>query len=88
MKSIYEKIDELSDDLIGVYDRDSRIRGELKHELMDARKEGLEAGLKEGIKEATRIMVLNMIDENINIDTISKISGLTKEEIENISNNK
>ena len=80
MKSIYDKIDDLSDNIVGVYDRESRKRAEFNYELKEARENGL--------KEGKRTMVLNMLHESIDINTISKVSGLSIEEIESIKNNK
>lgn len=84
MKSIYDKIEELSDDMVGVYDRESRKRAEFNYEL----KEAEEKGLKKGIKQNKKEMVLNLLKENIDINVISKVSGLSIDEINNIKNNK
>ena len=57
---------------------------------MDLKKEknlGHQKGKEEGIKENQIQVVKAMIKKNIDIDTISEITGLTKEEIENIVKN-
>ena len=44
-------------------------------------------GKEEGVKENTIEMVKKMFKENASIDFISKVSGLSKEEIEDIKTN-
>ena len=41
-------------------------------------------GRKEGIKEAIKEMAKKMLAEKMDIDVITKITGLTKEEIEEL----
>ena len=43
-----------------------------------------EIGKEEGIKEYTIEIVKKMLEENIDVSTISRVSGLSKEEIEKI----
>ena len=43
-----------------------------------------EIGKEEGVKEYTIEMVKKMLEENIDVSTISRVSGLSKEEIEKI----
>ncbi len=45
------------------------------------RKEGKEEGLKEGIRQTAK----KMLEENISIEKIVKITGLNKKEIEKMS---
>ena len=51
-------------------------------------KEGLEKGLAEGLKsgkiEAQRKMTINLLKENIPIEKIVAVTGLSKEEIEKL----
>lgn len=49
-------------------------------------KKGIEKGRKEGEKKAKLEYVKRMLDEKIPIETIIKITGLTKEEIEKLKN--
>ena len=44
-------------------------------------------GKEEGVKEKTIEMVKKMFKENASIDFISRVSGLSKEEIEKIKEN-
>ena len=52
------------------------------------KKEYKEEGLKEGFLERSKTIALSMIKEGINIETISKCTGLSIEQISNIKNNK
>ena len=86
LESVLDKISELSKDerVIGWYNKEEEeemIRGSIE---ADALERGEAKGLKKGIEKRTKEMVINMLKENINIDTISKVSGLTKDEILNI----
>ena len=47
-----------------------------------------EIGREEGIKEKTVEMVKKMLKENINISTISRVSGLSEKEIKEIAKEK
>ena len=49
--------------------------------------DGKEEGIKEGILENQKEVVLNMHKDNVNLETISKYTKLTIEEIEEIINN-
>lgn len=53
----------------------------------EAREDGIKAGRKAGVRETAKKMVNNMLKENIDISLISKISGLTNEQITQIMNN-
>jgi len=48
------------------------------------KEKGLEDGIKQGVEQGKKDIVRKMLDNNINIDMIIKITGLTKEQIENI----
>ena len=52
------------------------------------KKEYKEEGLKEGSLERSKTIALSMIEEGINIETISKCTWLSIEQISNIKNNK
>ena len=49
--------------------------------------EGHDIGLQEGLKEKTNEIVLKMFNKNYSIESISEITNLSIEEIENIINN-
>jgi predicted transposase/invertase (TIGR01784 family) len=44
----------------------------------------LEEGEKKGSKEQKLEIAKNMLSKNMSVDTIAEITGLTKEEIENL----
>ena len=51
------------------------------------KEEGIKEGIEKGIATNTIEMVKKMLQENIDISTISRVSGLSKEEIEDIKTN-
>ncbi len=51
-----------------------------KRSLYVERKEALQEGLEQGIKETAK----NLKDEKVSIEVISKVTGLSKEEIEKL----
>ena len=80
MKSILDKVMELSNDerLIGLYN---------KEELAEAREYGIHlAGKEEGIIQTQKQVVINMLKKNIDIDTISEVTELSKEDIKQYIN--
>ena len=56
-------------------------------ELKRERKFGIKKGEKLGEQKKEIQIVKSMLKENADINFISKVTGLTKEEIENISKN-
>ena len=59
----------------------------IEQEIKEGVEKGIEQGIQQGIEQKQIEMVERMIDENINISIISKISGLAIEEIEKIKQN-
>jgi len=59
----------------------------IKDGLEKGIKEGKKEGIKEGIKENTKFIVKNMIENGNNYEFISKITGLSIDEIKKISEN-
>ena len=51
------------------------------------KEEGIKEGIEKGIATNTIEMVKKMLQENIDISTISRVSGLSKKEIEDIKTN-
>ena len=47
----------------------------------NALEEGLEQGIEQGIEQNKLEVVKNMLDENLNIKLISKVTGLSEKEI-------
>ena len=56
------------------------------NEIEDAKKEGIEKGKAEGTKEKTIEIAKNMLKENIDLDTIFRVTGLTKKDIQTLRN--
>ena len=52
--------------------------------LEDKRREGIKEGIKEGRKEERISMAKSMKKENIDIETIKRITGLTVDEIKKL----
>ena len=59
-----------------------------KEGMKQGLKEGIEQGLKEGEKNATKNTARKMLGKNMNIEDIIELTGLSKEEIENLKNEK
>jgi len=53
--------------------------------IESAREDGLEQGLEQGIQEKALDIASNMLKEKMDINFISKLTGLSKEHIKNIS---
>lgn len=84
MKKVSRKLENLSsdEDMIGLYNaeiEEEKIR-------LSMREEGIKEGKIEGIKEGIIITAKNLLQMNIDIKTISKATGLSIEEIENLKN--
>ena len=78
MSYLYDKVLENSDELIGVYDKES-------HDKF-IREAYMKEQVEQGIKQKENDMVLNLLAQNVSIDIISKASGLSIEEIEELRN--
>ena len=50
----------------------------------DGKEEGIAIGRKEGIKERKKEIAMNLVNQNIGYDIISKATGLSISEIEKI----
>ena len=91
IKEAVEKLDSLSEDERMQRIADLREKAILDEKaiyakgLDDGIKTGLEKGLEEGIKKRNIEIAKKMLQEDIAIETIIKITGLTKEEIEKIN---
>jgi len=68
--------------------RQYAIKQGLKEGIKEGIKKGIKKGIKEGIKEGSknreREIAKNMLSENMNIDVIARITGLTEKEIQRI----
>ena len=75
MKKAKEKLVDLSEDteLVGMYDKEIVDRKVNNTKLIAAKNEGIEQNKKD--------VVINMLKENIDIKTISKVTGMSENEI-------
>ena len=86
----------ISDDIVGLYDKElheellrntelynAEQKG-IKQGKKDGIKEGKEKGIKEGIKQKAIETAKNMLKENISTDIISRVTGLDIKEIEKL----
>ena len=81
----YRKVEDLSTDpeFIGYYDYEQAHQDDLEM----AEYTGLKKGIEQGIQQNKKEMVINMINEGLELEVISKITKLSIEEIKKISNN-
>ena len=94
MKKVVEKIENMNKDkkLIGVYDKEKQDRMILNTRLTGARMEGYAKGEKSGYvkgeKSGYEMGLLesakNLLKNNIDIDIISKVTGLSKKKIKSL----
>ena len=70
----------MEDDIVGLYDKELHEEKLRITELEEAREEGIEIGTKRSILETAK----KFLKEKVDIDIISKCTGLTKEEINNL----
>lgn len=89
MEEILKKVEDFSDDeeILGAYDAEEH-REETERLVMlgyldEAEEKGMRKGMKKGIEQTAR----NMLKENIDIEIISKVTGLSKEKIESTKKN-
>ena len=82
-------------ELLGAYDAEEHRKEEERLVMLDKFEQGLEQGIEQGIEqglekgssEKTYSIAKNMLKENIDINLISKVTGLSIEDIENLSIN-
>ena len=56
----------------------------IKQGKKEGKIEGIQEGLQKGAEESKKEVIINMLNENMNYDVISKITGKTIEEIKKI----
>ena len=86
MEKFKEEVEKLNNDEEMVFflsqEEDNR---KLRNTIIaEAKQEGLAKGIKEGKKEEKINIAKNMLKENIDMETIKKVTSLTKQEIENL----
>ena len=68
-------------EMVRLYTKLSRREMEYNTLIVEATEKGLKQGIKQGIEQNNLEVAKKMLKENIKVETISKITGLTKEEI-------
>lgn len=87
MKEVNDKLVFLSDEKIKEleYDYEEKVRFEATQVgLEEGRAKGLEEGKKQGIEQGIEQVAKNMLKENMSVDEVSKLTGLSKEKIEGL----
>ena len=86
LKPVGEKIIEISRDeeLQGIYDRQEHERMVRNSIMATKLEDSYHKGVNKGIKEEKRENAKKMKEENIAIDIISRITSLSKEQIEKL----
>ena len=56
------------------------------NDLKASEEQGIEKGIEQGIEDKSKEVVINMLNKNMDYETISEISGKTIEEIKEIEN--
>ena len=90
----------ISDDVVGLYDKELHeellrntelynaeqkgIKQGKKDGIKEGKEKGIKQGIKQGIKEKAIETAKNMLKENISIDIISRVTGLDIKEIEKL----
>ena len=86
MNEAYEELERLSRDknIIGLYDKEKVEKKILNTRLLDAELRGKEKGIEEGKFEEKKEIARSMLNKGMTINDISEITGLTKEQIEEL----
>ena len=56
------------------------------NDLNESEEQGIEKGIEQGIEDKSKEVVINMLNKNMDYETISEISGKTIKEIKEIEN--
>lgn len=82
-KEVLDRLNDNEEERERAYQRQRAIRYQnaLRESGYD---EGIEDGIKKGVEQGKKDVAKKMLDNNIDIDMIIKITGLTREQIENI----
>ena len=79
--SVEKKIEELSlnEEIVGLYDAVQIEKKVLNTKILNAKEEGMKQGKIDAAKK--------LLEEKIDVNIISKVTGLTTEEITNLNSN-
>ena len=93
-KKIIDKVEELSkdDEIISLNDEYDRAELDkvsarnlgIEQGIIQGKAEGIKEGKEEGIKQTKIETAKNMLKEGLDVDLISKVIGLSKEEVEKL----
>ena len=97
LMSVEKKIEELSlnEEIVGLYDAaqiekkvlNTKIRNAKEEGIQQGLEQGLEQGIQQGLEQGKIDTAKKMLEKNMDINTISEITGLTTEEITNLNSN-
>ena len=87
MNEAYEELERISRDknIIGLYDKEKVEKKILNTRLLDAELRGKKEGIEEGIQQRNIEVSRNMLNKGMTINDIIEITGLTKEQIDNLN---
>ncbi len=71
-------------DIVGLYDKELHEEKLRITELEEAREKGMAAGIAKGKKESILETAKKFLKEKVDIDIISKCTGLSEKEIKNL----
>ena len=85
LMSVEKKIEELSlnEEIVGLYDAAQIEKKILNTKIRNAKEEGMKQGLEQGKIDTAK----KLLEEKIDVNIISKVTGLTTEEIANLNSN-
>ena len=93
MEEILEKVEDFSDDeeILGAYDGEWHRKEVARVVILDAVERGIEQGIEQGIEKGSlrekNEIAQNMLKENIDIELISKVTGLNIDQIKKLESN-
>ena len=76
------------EDVVALYFEKSKEELERNTFIEEARQSGMKQGIEKGMKQRNMEIAKSMLQENMSLEITHKITGLTKEEIENLANDK
>ncbi len=85
-KKLIEEVDKYSTDeeVVALYSAYTRQELEYNTFVEDAKEEGIQQGIQQGVEQEKETIAKNLLKENVDIEIIMKVTGLTKEQISTI----
>ena len=90
LEEVFNNMEELNmnEVFLGMYDEEEENKKMMNSMKLEGLEEGIEQGIEQGLKTGEKNKAIkiakNMINKNIDINVISEVTGLTKEEIEKL----